>query len=172
MDYEPKDIIVLGAIRSGARKFEKIQKIAKIPPEELNGILEDLEKRGMISVEEKKGWLGKKIEMRTTQKGDKEIEERIHEMQGNWEQMMQVYKSGDKKKMSEQMDGFKGMFPMMMFFGIMDLMMFSMMFNMMGASMTDYVPADQMPADMDGGDTGADSDAGMGDGGMDFDIGF
>ena len=148
MDYEPKDVIVLGAIKSGAKKFDKIQKATRIDPKELNEILEKLEERGMIQVEEKKGWLGKKIEIKTTDKGDNEIEQRVHEMQENWEQMVQLYKSGDKEKLKNQMDGFRGFFPMMMFFGIMDIMMFSMMFNMMGASMTDYVPADQMPADM------------------------
>ena len=170
MDYEPKDVMVLGAIKSGAKKFDKIQKITKIDPKELNEILEKLEEKGMIKVEEKKGWLGKKIEIKTTEKGDNEVEQRIHELQENWQQMVQLYKSGDKEKLKDQMDGFRGFFPMMMFFGIMDMMMFSMMFSMMGASMTDYVPADQMPADMaDGGDMDG---GGMDDGGMDFDIGF
>ena len=172
MDYEPKDVIVLGAIKSGAKKFDKIQKITRIESKELNEILEKLEQKGMIKVEEKKGWLGKKIEIKTTEKGDNEVEQRIHELQENWQQMVQIYKSGDKEKLKDQMDGFRGFFPMMMFFGIMDMMMFSMMFSMMGASMTDYVPADQMPADMsDGGDTS--DGAGMDDGGFgDFDIGF
>ena len=166
MDYEPKDVMVLGAIKSGAKKFDKIQKITKIDPKELNEILENLEKQGMIKVEEKKGWLGKKIEINTTEKGDNEVEQRIHELQENWQQMVQLYKSGDKEKLKDQMDGFRGFFPMMMFFGIMDMMMFSMMFSMMGASMSDYVPADQMPADVsDGGDMD-----GAGD--FDFDIGF
>ena len=170
MDYEPKDVIVLGAIKSGAKKFDKIQKITKIDPKELNEILEKLEERKLIKVEEKKGWLGKKIEIQTTEKGDSEVEQRIHELQGNWEQMVQLYKSGDKEKLKDQMDGFRGFFPMMMFFGIMDMMMFSMMFSMMGASMSDYVPADQMPADMaEGGDMDG---GGMDDGGFDFDIGF
>ena len=66
---------------------------------------------------------------------------------------------------------------MMMFFGIMDMMMFSMMFSMMGASMTDYVPAEDMPADMNGSDYGdsgdsGDSGGGMDDGGFDVDIDF
>jgi hypothetical protein len=70
---------------------------------------------------------------------------------------------------------------MMMFFGIMDMMMFSMMFSMIGMTMHDYVPPDQVPpgadnqpsdvgdAGSDGGDAGGDS---MGDGGYDIDIGF
>ena len=171
MEYEPKDIIVLGAIRGGAKKFDKIQKITKIDPKELNEILEKLEKREMIKVVEKKGWLGKKIEIQTTPKGDNEVEHRIHELEQNWNQLVQLYKSGDKDKLNQQMDGFRGFFPMMMFLGRMDIMMFSMMFNMISASMTDYVPADQIPSEMaDGGDMG--DAGGMDDGGFDFDIGF
>ena len=68
MDSEPKDIIVLGAIKHGIKKFEKIQKITQIEPKELNSILENLEKREMIQIEEKKGWLGKKIELRCNSK--------------------------------------------------------------------------------------------------------
>ena len=174
MEPEPKDMIVLGAIRSGAKKFDKIKKVTNIDAEELNKILERLEERGLIGVKEKKGLFGKKIEMHTTEKGDKEVEQRIHELEENWNQMVALYKKGDKKKLTSFMDDNRSFLPMMMFFGIMDMMMFSMMFSMMGASMGDYVPADQMPADMDGGDYGDGDmgDGGMEDGGFDFDIGF
>lgn len=57
METEPKDLIVLGAIKHGIKKFEKIQKMTKIEPEELNLILEQLEKRGFIQVKEKKDYL-------------------------------------------------------------------------------------------------------------------
>ena len=40
------------------------------------------------------------------------------------------------------MDDNRSFLPMMMFFGIMDMMMFSAMFSMIGASAGDYVPAD------------------------------
>ena len=60
MDYEPKDVIILGIIRNGTKKFDKIRKQAKIEPEELNQILEKLEERGLIQVLEEKGFLGKK----------------------------------------------------------------------------------------------------------------
>ncbi len=65
---EPKDVIVLGAIKRGTSKFEKIQSAAQIDAEELNSILEKLEKRDFITVEEKKGWLGKKIVLSITEK--------------------------------------------------------------------------------------------------------
>lgn len=173
MDYEPNDVIVLGAIRRGAKKFNKIQKATRIPPQEIERILERLEMRGMIIVQEKSGWLGKKIELRTTKKGDDELDSRIREMQGNWSHMVQLYKSKDKKGLNKEIDGYRSFIPMMIFFGVLDMVMFSMMFSMIGASMTDYVPADQMPADMgdsDMGDGGMDGD--MGDGGFDFDLGF
>lgn len=167
MDPEPKDVIVLGAIKSGAKKFDKIRKVTKIEPEELNSILEKLEQRGLISVSEKKGLFGKKIELNTTDKGNNELENRIHELEGKWEHMTMLYKSGDKTKLKQYMDDNKLSFRDMMFFGIIDMMMFSMMFSLIGMSMTDFIPAGDMPADMDGGDAG-----GMDDGGFDIDIGF
>ena len=39
MDSEPKDLIVLGAIKHGIKRFDKIQKITQIESEELNSIL-------------------------------------------------------------------------------------------------------------------------------------
>ena len=61
MEEEAKDLIVLGAINNGARQFDKISKVTKIKTEELDGVLEKLEDRGFVSVQEKKGWLGKKL---------------------------------------------------------------------------------------------------------------
>ena len=169
---EPKDLIVLGTIKNGIKKFEKIQKNTKVDPEELNSILEKLEERGLIIVEEKKGWLGKKIEIKITEKGSSEVDERVHELQEKWNQMSLLYKSGDKQKLKKYMDDNRSFLPMMMFFGVMDIMMFSMMFSMMGMAMSDYVPAESMPEGMDGaGDMG--SDGGFDDGGgFDFDVGF
>ncbi len=175
---EPKDVIVLGAIKKGAKKFEKIQNTAQIDAEELNSILEKLEKRELITVDEKKSWLGKKIEIKITEKGSKEVEERIHELQGKWDQMSLLYKSGDKQKLKQYMDDNKSILPMMMFFGVMDMIMFSMMFSMMGMMMTDYVPAESIPSDA-GADSSSDSGSDMGSdsggsdgGGFDFDVGF
>ena len=171
---EPKDVIVLGAIKKGAKKFEKIQNAAQIDAEELNSILEKLEKREMITVEEKKGLFGKKIEIKITDKGSKEVEERIHELQGKWDQMSLLYKSGDKQKLKQYMDDNKSILPMMMFFGVMDMIMFSMMFSMMGMMMTDYVPAESIPSDASGdssSDSGSDG-GGSDGGGFDFDVGF
>jgi len=168
MNSEPKEITVLGAIKHGIKKFDKIQKITQIEPEELNSILEELENRGFIQVEEKKGWFGTKVEISSTEKGSKEVDEQVHELQTKWNQMSLLYKSGDKEKLKQEMGNNKSIIPSMMFFGIMDMMMFSMMFSMMGMAMTDYVAPENMPDTADGGM----DDGGMDDGGMDFDIGF
>ena len=170
MEQEPKDLIVLGAIKNGIKKFDKIKKTTQIDAEELNIILEKLEERGLISVQEKKGWFGPKVELVTTEKGDKEVDERVHEMQEKWNQMSLLYKTGDKQKLKQYMDDNKPFLPTMMFFGIMDMMMFSMMFGMMGMMMSDYVPQESIPDGLEG--DGMDGGSDMSDGGFDFDIGF
>ena len=172
MEGEAKDLIVLGAINNGAKQFDKISKITKIKHEKLNTILEKLESRGFISLHEKKGWLGKKIEINVTEKGNREIEERIHELEDKWRNIKNVYETGDKQKLQQIMKNEKSFLPTMMFFGIIDIMMFSMMFSMMGMAMSSYIPAEDM-SQFDDGMTGDGlGDSGMDDGGFDIDIGF
>ena len=165
METEPKDVIVLGSIRRGKKKFSNIQNETKITAEELNTILEDLEKKGYIRVEEKKGWFGKKIELKITENGSNELDKKIMEIQSKWQEMKSIYETGDKQKLQQKMEENKSILPSMMFFGMMDMMMFSMMFSMMGIGMSDYISQENMD------DAGMD-DAGMDDGGFDFDIGF
>jgi DNA-binding HxlR family transcriptional regulator len=160
MESEPKDVIVLGSIRRGKKKFSNIQNETKISPEELNLILEELENRKFIRVEESKGWFGKKIELKITEDGSNELDRKIIEIQDKWKEMQLIYESGDKQKLQQKMEENKSFLPTMMFFGVMDMMMFSMMFSMMGIGMSDYVSQENMP------------DEDMGDEGYDFDIGF
>ena len=168
MEEEAKDLIILGAINNGARQFNKISKVTKIKPQEINNILEKLENYGFITVQEKKGWLGKKIELYITEKGSREIEERVHELEGKWVSMRNAYESGDKQKLQQIMKDEKSFLPTMMFFGMIDIMMFSMMFSMMGMAMSNYIPTE----DMSQFDDSAAGGSGMDDGGFDFDIGF
>ena len=172
-----KDIIVLEAIRNGITKFGRIQKTTRLPPEELNSILERLERQGDITVREKKGWLGTKIELNVTKSGLDKVDEGIREMQAKWGQMQAIYKSGDKEKMRSFMDGNRSILPMMLFFGVIDMMMFSMMFSMIGMPMSSYVPSESVPEGMDDGGAGMDDGGGDGGGmndggGFDFDVGF
>ena len=170
MDTEPKDIIVLGSIRRGKKKFSNIQNETRINPEELNSILEQLENNGFINVEEKKGLFGKKIELKITEKGSDQLDKKIVEIQNKWKEMQSIYESGDKQKLQQKMEENKSFLPTMMFFGVMDMMMFSMMFSMMGIGMSNFVGSENMPAESM--DDGGMDDGGMDDGGFDFDIGF
>ena len=165
MESEPKDVIVLGSIRRGKKKFSDIQNETKISPEELNSILEELENRKFIRVEKSKGWFGGKIELKITEEGSNELDQKIIEIQDKWKEMQSIYESGDKQKLQQKMEENKSFLPTMMFFGVMDMMMFSMMFSMMGIGMSDYISQENMA------DAGMD-DTGMDDGGFDFDIGF
>ncbi len=173
MEPEPKDVIVLSAISKGAKKFDKIEKMTKIFGHELNDILERLEKIGLITVIEKKGLLGKKTEIVLTEKGHKELEERKFELQKNWNQMVVVWKSGDKQKLQQYMDDNKSFLPTMMFLGIMDIIMFSTMLSFMGMAISSYIPESQIPAEADTATDTGDSGSDVGDGGgFDIDIGF
>tara|TARA_B110000438_G_scaffold252240_1_gene257162 strand:- start:431 stop:943 length:513 start_codon:yes stop_codon:yes gene_type:complete len=170
METEPKDVIVLGSIRVGRKKFSDIQSETKISPEELNLILEELENKKFIKVEESKGWFGKKIELKITESGSNELDKKIIEIQSKWKDMQSIYESGDKQKLQQKMEENKSFLPTMMFFGIMDMMMFSMMFSMMGIGMSDYVSQENIPDE--GMDDSSMDDSSMDDGGFDFDIGF
>ena len=149
MNTEPKEIIVLGTIKAGINKFEQIQKIRHVDPKEVSSILEELENKGFVKVEEKKGFLGTKIEIGITDKGYKEIEKHVHELQTKWNQMSTLHKTEDKENLKQFMDVNKSLFPMMIFFGIIDVMMFSSIFDMIDIAMSDYVPAESMPKSWD-----------------------
>ena len=178
MEPEPKDVIILSAIKNGAKKFDKIARTTKIVGQELNDMLERLEKIGLIAVVEKKGFFGLKKEIVLTEKGHRELEERKFELQKNWEQMVTIWKSGDKQKLQQYMDENRSLFPSMMFLGIMDIVMFSTMLNFMGMVMSSYIPEGQMPADTSGTDSDTSTDAGdagsdmVDSGGFDIDVGF
>ncbi len=149
MSTTPKDSIVLGAIRAGIDRFEKIQKIRHVEPEELDSILERLENNGLIKVEEKKGFLGTKIKITVTKKGSKEINDQVHTVQARWDQMYASYKTQDKTELKKHIDENKSFLPMMIFFGIADMALFSMMSGMIGMTISDFVPSKNMPEEWD-----------------------
>ena len=184
MEQEPTDVIVLSAISRGAKKFDKIAKATKISSSELEDILQRLENREFIILTEKKGFFGPKKELNLTEKGVKELEERKFELEKNWNNMVTVWKSGDKQKLQQYMNDNRSVIPSMMFLGIMDIMMFSTMMSFMGMAMSSYIPDTQMYGDTQVSDAGQDTgssdysggDMGHGDGGPGdmggFDVNF
>lgn len=71
---ESKDMLVLGEINRGVKTFGNIQQRTGFNTDELNSILESLEKKGLLRIQEKKGALGIKIELIPTEKGYKEFQ--------------------------------------------------------------------------------------------------
>ena len=171
MDKENKETVVLGVINRGINNFEKIAREAKVEPKELDGILRKLENSGWISVDEKKGWLGKKIEINPTKDGYREFERQLKILQEKWNRLENSYKTGNKQELEERLKEDKSFLPTMMMFGIVDNMMFSMMFSMIGATMGSFVPSEDMQGMDDGAEDMGESGTGD-DGGFDIDIGF
>ena len=77
MDEENKETVVLGAISRGVTKFDKISQETNVEPKDLEVILQKLENSGLIMVDEKKGWIGKKIEINQTEEGYREFERQL-----------------------------------------------------------------------------------------------
>jgi len=71
---ESKDMMVLGQINRGYKTFGEIRKKTGFDSEEINSILEDLEKRGLMKVQKKQGLLGIKVELLPTEKGYREYD--------------------------------------------------------------------------------------------------
>jgi DNA-binding HxlR family transcriptional regulator len=150
MGEGPKDAIVLGTIKAGIKSFNKISKIANIVPKELEQVLETLESRKLIEVNEKKGFLGIKIEIKITEKGGKNLDNQVNELKGKWNQMTQLYKLEDKPELQKYMGENKISFKQMIFFGILDKELFSMMSSMVGMTMTEFISPQDTPQDVDG----------------------
>ena len=68
-----KNMLVLGELNRGTKTFDNVQKNTGLTAEELDDILEDLEKNGFLKVNQKQGVLGTKIELHPTDKGIKEF---------------------------------------------------------------------------------------------------
>ena len=64
---------VLSEINNGVRDFNQIQKNIKIDNQELENILTDLEKKGLMKVIKKSGLTGSKVEIHPTEKGFKKF---------------------------------------------------------------------------------------------------
>ena len=67
-----KNQLVLGALNRGSKTFENIQKNTGLDNKELDAVLEDLEKNGLMKVVHKQGMFGPKTEIHPTDKGFKE----------------------------------------------------------------------------------------------------
>ena len=68
-----KEKIVLGLLMTSISKFEELQKKGNISTNNLDTILQDLEKKGLMRPVEKSGPFGKSIQLKITEKGAAEF---------------------------------------------------------------------------------------------------
>ena len=68
-----KEKIVLGLLMTNISKFEEIQKRANLSTNNLDSILQDLEKKRLMMPVEKSGPFGKSIQLKITEKGAAEF---------------------------------------------------------------------------------------------------
>jgi len=66
---QTKDMLVLGELYRGIKTFENVKKNTGLESNELNSILEDLEKQELMRVKQKNGLFGPKVELYATEKG-------------------------------------------------------------------------------------------------------
>ena len=69
---QTKQMLVLGELNRGTKSFASLQKNTGFSNNELNSILEKLEKEGLMRVEKKQGLFGPKVELYPTERGFKE----------------------------------------------------------------------------------------------------
>jgi len=73
MNPQTLDMLVLGELNRGTKDFNSIQKNLGIDNGSLEKILESLENQGLMTVQNKQGILGPKIELILTDKGFKKF---------------------------------------------------------------------------------------------------
>ncbi|MEM2922883.1 MAG: hypothetical protein QXL93_00300 [Candidatus Nitrosocaldus sp.] len=156
---EPKDVMVLNAIAKGYNTEEKIAKVTGLSAFDVAMIVERLILRGLIIKREKKGFLGKrKIELTITERGTRELQERRFELEQRWQRMVMLAEQGKRQEFEREALSMRSWIPIMLFMGIMDMMMWMTMLNMMNLAVQDYMPEH---AGAGGGDMGGEA----GDGG-------
>ena len=89
MDYDHKDMTVLGCIKGGAKTFGSIKTRSGLKTEQLEQILAILDKSEMIQTDEAKGLLGQpKPLMTVTEKGTEIVEEYISALNKKWKELL------------------------------------------------------------------------------------
>lgn len=154
-DPEPKDMVILEAILRGENREAKIAKKARLTSFEVASIIERLILRGLVERSEKKGLLGKKIVLRTTNKGSQELQARKHELEERWHKMVMLAKQGDRQQFEQAVAMNRSWLPAMIFMGVIDMMLWMSMLSMMGMAFNSA-----MPEGYDAGPEGGEADSG------------
>ena len=93
---------VLGCIKGGAKTFGSIKTRSGLKSEQLEQILSILDKSELIQTDEAKGLLGQpKPIMTITDKGTKQVEEYISQLNKKWKELVALAIAGEREKLDE-----------------------------------------------------------------------
>ena len=176
----PFDYVLLGLIRNGISKMNNLTKRLKhVSLFKVDSAYRKLLKRNYFSVDKNDGWFTRNLDptLKLTKKGSETIEQKIDELQEEWDRLVSLYEKKNKEKLREGMQAQRNFFPLMMMMGITNGMMMGNMLGMNHMMMGDFMAeidyaydagfADGELGLQDGGEFG-DS----GDGGGFMDAGF
>jgi hypothetical protein len=170
INESPNHFIVLDAIGRGLKTIDKIAKVTRLDKAQIELIVNDLIGQRLVLRTEKKGLLGRKIELTISHTGLQLLNTKKQELEKQWQQIQQWQNNGQTQQLQGYMDNNRMWIPMMLFSGIMNAMFFMSMMSMLGMAMS---PAESGIVGDEGAGTAADSgdSAGVEDGGAGADSG-
>ncbi len=170
INESPNHFIVLDAIGRGLKTIDKIAKVTRLDKAQIELIVNDLIGQRLVLRTEKKGLLGRKIELTISHTGLQLLNTKKQELEKQWQQIQQWQNNGQTQQLQGYMDNNRMWIPMMLFSGIMNAMFFMSMMSMLGMAMS---PDESGIVGDEGAGTAADSgdSAGVEDGGAGADGG-
>ena len=122
MELEANDMRVLGAVKRGANSVRFLKNIINLKSDELEKILDVLDKSELISSGYRSGLLGqKKLVIQITEDGMREIDEYVSALEKKWRQMLDLAMAGERDTLDEIIRDNSYLVNMMVFFGVTDL---------------------------------------------------
>src|SRR5215208_4173545 len=170
INESPNHFIVLDAIGRGIKSFDKIAKVTRLDKAQVELILNDLIEQRLVIRTEKKGLLGRKVELTLSHTGLQLLNNKKQELEKQMQQIQQWQSNGQTQQLQSYMDNNRMWMPMMLFSGILNALFFTSMISMLVMAMT---PAESGLVVGEGAGTVADSgeSAGAEDGGAGADSG-
>ena len=164
INESPNHFIVLDAIGRGLKTIDKIAEVTRLDKAQIELIVNDLIGQRLVLRTEKKGLLGRKIELTISHTGLQLLKTKKQELEKQWSKLNSGKTTARIRRLQGYMDNNRMWIPMMLFSGIMNAMFFMSMMSMLGMAMS---PDESGIVGDEGAGTAADSgdSAGVEDGG-------
>ena len=132
-------------------------KVTNLSKDDVELIVNDLQKQKLIIKQTKKGFFGnKKIEVYVTETGFKILESKKQELVNKSKYLQQLYETGNRGQMQSYMNENRSWMPMMLASGLMNAVMFGSMMSFMGMPMSPAESAQSEAQAAESGGSGAE----------------